>query len=458
MNRGRGPGPSAYPSAGGPISPATTLGARTLVGRGSGVVGFSLASAVLDSATAVVSARALGVAGRGLFAVALTVVGLASAVSSFGVPTVGRVRLTGGDLTLGRYLSVVPVHAVAGAVLAALSTQGLVVAGLSQGGWSLSLVSGLVALFTVSSAFIFDGLNAFGRHQRVAASNTAGSAVALVGGLGLAATGPSPAAYLAALALSQAVQTAVAFRWLRAAGAGALSYSGRAHMALARSGAAAMPYQVSTLATFRLDRYIVAAFTGVVGAGLYSVAATLSEATRMLPLAFGQVLLFGRSSGQVSAATERKVRRLVLAVTWSALALLAVVAPLAVRTLFGASYLPAVTPLRILLLAEAMLAAWLIDTRLLIASRRFGAASTTTAISAMIVLAGNLALIPFFGLGGAAAASVLAYMAAALVARRMLRRPPRAPAPGPSGPERDPDGPLAGARAVPGTLGGDRAQ
>ena len=406
-----------------PDDPSVVLGLRPILQRTSGVVSFSLLAIAFDGITAIVVARELGPAGRGTFAAALTVAVVAAALACLGIPTAGRVQLANrsGGLRLPNYLSVIPLHALLGAVTAFAFTYLFVVVALSVGSVTLAAAGAFLGAGFVASNFLFEALHALGRQAHATASNAVGSLSALVGALvaGVAQSGPTT--YLLVLGCSLVFQSLVATLQLARVEHLGIRYSSQVHRRLLRAGLPALPFQVSTLATFRLDRYLVAAFVGVGAAGVYSVAATISEATRALPLSLGQVLLTGRSSGSVSMADERRARTMVLCVSWSGLGILAISAPWLIAVLFGDEYASAVAPLRLLLVAETFVAAWLIDNRLLVGSGRLGAASATTVISAAVVLIGDVVLIPPFGLMGAAAASVAAYATAWWGTRRLLR-------------------------------------
>lgn len=402
---------------------AERLGTRVVLRRAVDVAGLAVAAAFIDGLNAVISTRALGAQSRGVYAIALTVGSVVAGLGCLGVPTVGRVQLARkSDLELHTYLAFVPVHSVVGGLAAVGLNQVLVVTVLDQGSWGLSAVVGATTGGSVASMFLFDALHGFGDHRRATASNVFGSVVALILVLLVARTTRDPIWYLLAFGTSQYIQAALAWHWVAPHGNGPVQYRWQAHRRVLRAGASALPYQASTFATFRVDRYLVGVISGVTAAGIYSVAATLSEVSRILPLAIGQVLVFGRSSGRVTRASERRARLLALAGTWAVLGGVMVAAPYLIHVLFGEEFQSAVGPLRLLLVAEGLLASWFIDNRLLIGSGRFGAASATACLAAAAVIAFDLALVPPFGLIGAAGASVLAYGAAAVVARHLLRR------------------------------------
>jgi O-antigen/teichoic acid export membrane protein len=91
---------------------------------------------------------------------------------------------------------------------------------------------------------------------------------------------------------------------------------------------------------------------------------------------------------------------------------------------FGQEFRSAVLPLLILLVAEVAIASFHLDSACLAGSARLRAAAGAALVGLTVVVLGDLLLIPRFGLQGAAWASVLAYSAMALRARRALRQGP----------------------------------
>lgn len=177
---------------------------------------------------------------------------------------------------------------------------------------------------------------------------------------------------------------------------------------------------LSVLALQRSDRLILGASHGGVAVGVYSAAAAIAESGRLIPQAVGQVVFFRATHGVQSArsAGRLRTRTILLMLVLAVLGIL--LAPLAVSFIYGPQYSDSVNNLRILLLAEVAFAVSLIEGRILIA---IGKGRLVGAIGLGATAFGLLAfvlLIPPFGGGGAAWASVVAYagMSAALVLAR----------------------------------------
>jgi O-antigen/teichoic acid export membrane protein len=95
-----------------------------------------------------------------------------------------------------------------------------------------------------------------------------------------------------------------------------------------------------------------------------------------------------------------------------------VLAPFVVQIAFGPEYVGAVTPLRILLLGEAGIAIFYLDGACLAGTNRLRSLASAAVIGLAVVTVLDVALIPHFGLEGAAWASVVMGAAAVLLLRR----------------------------------------
>lgn len=242
-------------------------------------------------------------------------------------------------------------------------------------------------------------------------------------------------AYVLALITGNVFQVGLALAALRG-----VTDSFRPHFAQAtwrpavRTGLPGIAVDISGILTFRLDRYLLGLFLGPAAVGVYSVAATAPELLRLPALAMGQPLFPRVASGAARAEDFGRTRLLCLAAP-AGLAVAAFVAsPFAVRILFGDQYATAVTPLRVLLLAEFGITLFYIDGALVAAAfSRLGDAATAAAAGCLAVVVADLVLIATRGVVGAAWGSVIAYfvtgLSAHLILRSRLRARDRAPVP-----------------------------
>jgi O-antigen/teichoic acid export membrane protein len=164
---------------------------------------------------------------------------------------------------------------------------------------------------------------------------------------------------------------------------------------------------------FRLDVLMLSLFTPLVSVGQYVVAQTLAELVTYLGLAFQiSVLpllarLEGERAAETSSAAVRHHGLLALVLVLAN----AVFAPLVLLFGYGNAFRPALVPL--LILVPGM---WFMGTGSLVVGDlrgrgRPGLASAVKGGAALVTIGLDLALIPPFGVVGAAVASTLAYAA-----------------------------------------------
>lgn len=172
---------------------------------------------------------------------------------------------------------------------------------------------------------------------------------------------------------------------------------------------------------YRVDFYLVALLLTTTDVGIYALAVSLAEALLLLPDAMAAVVM------QRAAASPRAVRatEVTLRLGLAAAALGGIVLALASRwivpAVFGSQFAKAPQAILALLPGILALAVWktLVSD---LAGRGFPTVKSTSAAVALVAtVAGDLLLIPRFGIVGAAAASSVAYTAAALVVTRRYR-------------------------------------
>lgn len=179
------------------------------------------------------------------------------------------------------------------------------------------------------------------------------------------------------------------------------------------------------LLNYRLDQYIVLLFVNTAGVGIYAVSVSVSQAIWFLPNAVAVVLLprLTASDASEAARTTPLVCRNTLLVSALAAVALGAVAPWLVGALFGAEFDASVAPLLWLLPGTVALAGSKVLTSYIFSQGKPLTNSAITAASLVVTLIADLALIPTFGVAGAAVASSLAYavhFALSLLAYRAL--------------------------------------
>lgn len=168
---------------------------------------------------------------------------------------------------------------------------------------------------------------------------------------------------------------------------------------------------------FRLDMLLVAFFMNVAFVGYYSIAVAMAEALWLFPSAVA-VVVFGRTPGlsaeEANISSPRVCRNTLFIITLAAVALF-FLARYIIAILFGSAFLPALQPFWILLPGIVALGA----------SRAVGSdiagrgkpiiMLVPAAISLAVNIPLNLLLIPRWGIAGAAFASTISYIIAAIV-------------------------------------------
>lgn len=205
-----------------------------------------------------------------------------------------------------------------------------------------------------------------------------------------------------------------------------------------RMGLAGQVGNVLTFVNLRLDLLLVPAFLRLDQAGIYFVATRVSEVVGQASTASASMLfphVAGQADRNATAVTER-TSRLTLLATLVAGAALAAVSPWVLGLFFGEVYRAGTFALLLLLTATLPLALARVLAADLKGRGRPGLVSIGTGVGAAVNVLANLALIPVWGLEGAAVASILSYgvMAVALLLsyRRVTGGRVRALLPGPA--------------------------
>jgi O-antigen/teichoic acid export membrane protein len=176
---------------------------------------------------------------------------------------------------------------------------------------------------------------------------------------------------------------------------------------------------VQTLAAtlhLRIDQYICAYFLPAAQVGLYSIAVNFGSFLLKIPEATGTVMfprLAGSADRDAHAATTR-VCRYTLFILGVGIAAFAIIGPIAIPFLYGNRYDGAIKPLLILLPGLLMMALYQLLTRNFTSrgKQEINIIAACVALTLNVTL--NIFLIPRFGISGAALANGLSYGTAAL--------------------------------------------
>lgn len=188
-----------------------------------------------------------------------------------------------------------------------------------------------------------------------------------------------------------------------------------------------LPLQAAALLmsmSFRLDLLFVHALKGSASAGYYSVSLMMGQLVLYIPFALSLVTFprLARSSSEEARRLGKTLFRISFMASSSVALVLAVLTPLAVPFVFGQEFTPAVGPGMLLVIGGV---GWGQVWTLARAEAARGSPRTlfvSFGASLVIMILGDLALIPRWGLWGAALASSLAAFAGLLLCVKRLGR------------------------------------
>jgi O-antigen/teichoic acid export membrane protein len=208
--------------------------------------------------------------------------------------------------------------------------------------------------------------------------------------------------------------------WVRLIRRGFFRGAGRPSLAharqVARYGVRAQVGSVALLLNARLDFALVGALVGPAQLGVYAIASRYAELLRLPALALNYVLYPSYASQGSSAAGDVHVKLARAAWIPAAGAVpLALAAPVVLPMVYGETFQDAVVPAWILLVGLAGGGVSGVLTAFLSGIGRPGLGSLAMGLGLVVTLLLDLALIPDFGIVGAATASTVAYLFTAAV-------------------------------------------
>ncbi len=382
-----------------------------VVGDGIYTLALRLVNMVVAAAVGIVTARALGPEGRGIYAmpmvdaalVTAAFSGLSTATSYFLLrKNAGRGVFRAAFLTAGSFVAV-----------GALVTVGL--AALTHHIWAC--IPAMISLPGAASLVLVYGY-AIGTHRvRINTSLALLNTIVLFGFM------------LTFITIFGARPTAAIIAWVSGTnllGAGIITWmvldarkrfpEATERIGLRQYGSYAIrvgSVSLVTLLNYRADVYLVAYLTTPAMLGMYTLAVTAAETLLAATQVTSQVMLPHVGSMELKAAeqlTARCVRHNVI-VAATCCGVLAIIAPMVVHALYGPQFLPMVGALRVLLVGVFALSLGSPMSNFF--TVRLGKPEVPlllAGISAAICIGSSIVLIPRIGLVGAALASTLAYI------------------------------------------------
>lgn len=408
---------------------APTVRATYFLRTSGGVIAGRVLGYAGSLITLIVTARELGTAGRGVIALIATLASFGSLLCTLGLPVAARLRLGAPDdpVPLGRFLGLGASLLVVEVVITpTISAVFLPLADVDAGG-RLLLAIGTLAALHGALYLLVAALLAYGRLVAASFSDAAGFALQGVLCLVGAATGVRTlTSYVVLLTVGLLPPVVGALVLLRRLGHDLRPQGDRGTwLELLRIGAPSIGTVLGESATFRIDRLILGAFASPSAVGVYSVAATAAEMIRFVPASVAQLVFYDTTRGQLGRGGYLRVRRATVAGVACVGLVAAAAAPTAVRVAVGRDFLGAVTPFRILVLAELGCAIYVLSSSRLSGGGHVAVAAKAAAAGLAVVLIADLALIPPLHATGAAIASVVAYLSMGAVAARFSARAER---------------------------------
>jgi O-antigen/teichoic acid export membrane protein len=389
-----------------------------------GTIGFRLCGAV----GGILSARLLGPAEKGQYSLLILVGTAFGMLGTAGLQFWVAIRVAGPQEGEGVQAMIRRQVFVAGAILAAVTAVGGALAGVTHVASLGEILSvGLLAFGTTWSMLELAVPNGRMRMGAVAGITTLSGLtflgwMAVMDSLGW----KSVAVVLLGAAVSNLIMVPLARRHRRTLPSWAGRVPPATYRAALRFGLPASGGELLTLATFRLDLVLVAAFLSRREVGLYAVALALSELLWVVPDGVAQVLL-PHVAGQPG---RRDTGRLVV-VAGSVMIvgglLLVLLGRRLITVVFGSDYAGSAVAVAPLAAAAVAIGIWKMIGADVVArgGSRVRAASALTGLGVMVVA--DCLLIPRIGIVGAGIGSLIGYATAATyvtLAWRSATNPP----------------------------------
>lgn len=376
----------------------------------------------VGAATALIATLVLGPAGRGTMVIGLTVCGLVSVVCGLATGSGLRSLLPGATAMkrqglLAGYVWCSAVAVAASGVLsvgAVAASAPLVDPDLADPRFLIGVAAAACAATVLQQTT--DLWFADGHFRR----GSVGNLLLTVGGLVGLLVGFAVERSAAALLIGQASGTLLVCVWqlrtLARAGLLVMTRPNRNELfALLSRGFPALGLTGGLAVALRSDRYILGLFAGPAAVGIYSVAATLAEAARNIPLSAGQLFLRDAALGSGSRELTRSCWTAVIGAAVAGGVVLAAAAALVVPVL-GPEFADVTTPLVILVVAEVCFAPFFVTSRGLVGAGWTTAAGVLGAVGGLVSVGIYLVAAGAFAAEGIAVASLVVYAAFSVTA------------------------------------------
>lgn len=375
------------------------------------VVSASAIQLVALGLIGLIAARVLGPADRGTMVLLVAVASFGLVLIPAGSNTAIRSILPRdqGYRWLGAYMGSIKTAAALQAVFAGILGTALITMSGAVVNWPLILAASVYAAFLIWALMLRDALFGLGFSQKAAGLDALGAFCQLCFVL-ILSTVPSPSAsfFLGGMALGSSLQVVASIFALRGPGVVQHHRSRRVRRLLIL-GVPSVFVALTQAIALQGDRVILGFTHGVSAVGIYSVAATVSTLLLVLPVGVSQMLFRCLAEGSYTNAVRRlRVGSILLFGGGSFLGWL--LAPSLIPLLFGLDYEASVDPARVLLLGSVGLCLVQLNVSGLQAVGMSRVAARWLVVSSCPLFLLYVALIPTWGIMGAAYGSAVGYL------------------------------------------------
>jgi O-antigen/teichoic acid export membrane protein len=404
---------------------ALGLGLRKIVLQVGEVLLQRVGSLILQISTVVLLAQALGPEGFGQYAVAILLPGLLAVVLNLGIRSatvysLGRGASVHVVLRWNLRLScgVIAVGVALGAMVVAVASERIFPGVPAQLLW-IGICGFPVSWLFGSLTSMLHGRQDFRRYNLAMLMQPLAGLVAVVLLVGAAGLGAAGAAVGWASGYACGLLLAAWLVWEHWAAESTGAPANRHEQPDLRYGLKAYLANVLAFLNYRTDIFLVNLFIGPAGAGIYAAAVRVAEQLWLIPHAVATVLL-PRLAGLHSAEETRRQLTPIIA-RWVTLAGLGMAMIMAmtinwiVPLAFGAEYAQSATVLLWLLPGVVVYTCVMVLSPDLQGRGRPDLNGWAAGVALAVNVAGNLLLIPVYGVIGAALASALSYVTAGVI-------------------------------------------
>ena len=406
------------------------FGASTILQQAAWLAAAKIVQGICSILVTLLVARHLGPSTFGDLSVAIAAASMVATAGALGLEQVATREIAKAGSAIGPLLAVLRRVRAAGASAGFLlvSIAAVVPALHSEGTGSLLLILSLLPIAQMGDVAEWT-LVAQDRSKHAATVVFVVAPLAALARLGLVLAGMGVEAFAWALvaewALRSVLLTSATLGTNFRAGSQATVEFARKARSLLRDG---IPFLLAGLAVFvymRIDQFMIAAALGPQAVGYYSAAVALAEVPLVLPVLLLRAALprLSRESLEDGALRDRTLVRLMRTTFYVHLAgaiLVACLADQIIGLLYGGTYQPAAEVLRIQAFGAPFVALGVISGAWIVLQEDSRYVLWRTLAGALLNIVLNVGLIPIFGIAGAAAATVIAFFATALVADAVL--------------------------------------